>query len=47
MELAPEAGGYFLGDYEGLSALGTGVIAFFGVTGGSTPSDIVAATATP
>src|SRR5262249_8364851 len=43
MEQAPDAGGYFLGDYEGLSPVGTGVLAFFAVTGGpSGPSDVVA-----
>jgi hypothetical protein len=48
MEQAPDAGGYFLGDYQGLTPLGTGVLALFAVTGGpSGPSDIVAETASP
>jgi hypothetical protein len=48
MEQAPDAGGYFLGDYEGLTRVGSGVLALFAVTGGpSGPSDIVAINATP
>jgi hypothetical protein len=48
MEHAPDAGGYFLGDYQGLSPLGTGALAFFSVTDGpSGPSDIYSVSATP
>jgi hypothetical protein len=44
----PDAGGYSLGDYEGLTRVGSGVLALFAVTGGpSGPSDVVAINATP
>jgi hypothetical protein len=48
MEQAPFARGLFLGDYQGLVAVGTDFLAFFAVTTGAENSaDVVAVRATP
>jgi hypothetical protein len=40
MEAASVRGGYFIGDYEGLAAVGNDFDAFFAATNGSDPGDI-------
>jgi hypothetical protein len=40
MRQAPDAGGFFTGDYEGLSAVGTTFAPFFSQTHGSDPSSV-------
>jgi BNR repeat-like domain len=49
MEKAAVARGYFLGDYQGLAAIGNDALAFFAVTTNvsGNPSDVVAVRATP
>jgi hypothetical protein len=41
-EKAPNAGGYFLGDYQGLAAAGSGFVAIFSQTHGNDPASIFA-----
>jgi hypothetical protein len=40
MRQAPNAGGFFTGDYEGLASMGTDFGAFFGLTHGTDPGSI-------
>jgi photosystem II stability/assembly factor-like uncharacterized protein len=50
MKTAPDAGGFFVGDYEGLAALGTSFQPFFVATNSgnlSNPTDVFTTTITP
>jgi hypothetical protein len=47
MRKAPDAGGFFTGDYEGLTAVGDDFGAFFSATHGSDPSSVFYRTAGP
>jgi len=47
MRLAPFAGGFFTGDYEGLASDGNDFLAFYSQTHGSDPGSIFFRRATP
>jgi hypothetical protein len=47
MRIAPDAGGFFVGDYEGLTAVGDDFGAFFSATHGSDPASTFYRTAGP
>jgi hypothetical protein len=40
MNIAPDAGGYFVGDYEGLDTDGVDFFAFFSQSHGSDPASV-------